>query len=82
MNLKDILKQQADIVERSNVSININRSMEWITLNDNSGAYFNLEGYEAYLFILELDQLVHVCQDIDLDTLEKAMAYKYLDCLE
>ena len=80
MNLQEIIKEQSDFVERSNVSLIINRAIPTILI-DCAGEQIFMQEHECDAFFTECASLAQKLPYTDLHIIEQAVAYQYLDCL-
>lgn len=81
MNLKDILKQQAEYTRNSDVTVEIVRGMPWVTIHADVESELFLEGERADKFINQCDAYALECPDMEGGEIELAVAYGYLDIL-
>ena len=81
MNLKDILKQQAEYTRNSDVTVEIVRNMACVTIHADEESELFLEGEQADKFIDQCDAYALECPDMEGHDIELAVAYGYLDIL-
>ena len=81
MNLKDILKQQAEYTRNSDVTVEIVRAMPLVTIHADEESELLMEGEQADKFIEQCDAYALEFPDMKGDEIELAVAYGYLDVL-
>ena len=81
MKLKDIILFNAEYVENSGVSIDINRSQSWVDIQSTGETKIGLQGHEADEFIAAVDKMSEEFPDINCGTIELSFCYDYLTIL-
>lgn len=81
MKLQQILKQQAEYTRNSDVVVNIDKRMPWVDIIADEESNVFLQGEEAEEFLAKCDEYSEACQDMDMEEIELAVAYSYLDVL-
>jgi hypothetical protein len=81
MKLQDILQQQADYTRNSDVTVNIDKRMPWVDIRADEESSIFLDGDSAEEFLAQCEDYSEQVPDMDMETIELAVAYKYLDVL-
>lgn len=83
MNLESIILQNAAFCNRSNICVEINAGMSWVTIKaGQAGDGIFLQGDDAVEFIDEVDSLSDYFPDLNIGDIEMHVAHKYLDLFE
>ena len=79
--MAEIVREQAEYVKRSNVSVDVDSRFPWVDIEDNSDAEFayHLEGDEAENFIKEARRLWNEADDVSWTTACYAAAKPYVE---
>lgn len=81
MKLQQILKQQAEYTRNSDVVVEIEKRMPWVTIKADEESEVFLQGDDAEEFLAKCDEYSDICQDMGMEEIELAVAYRYLDIL-
>lgn len=81
MDIQEILKQQAEYTQNSDVTVEINKAMGWVTIIADKDSQVFLEGEDADEFLAKCDEYSQDCQDMTMEVIQLAVAYDYLDIL-
>lgn len=81
MELKQILKQQADYTRNSDVVVEIDKRLPWVNITADEESNVFLQGHEAEEFLAKCDEYSEACQDMGMEEVQLAVAYRYLDIL-
>lgn len=81
MQYIDIIKANAAITQRSGVTVNINRRLDWVDLKAGESGEIFLQGDDAVSFINRCDELSTQFEELDFGTIEQYVAYDYLTIL-
>ena len=78
MKLVDIILCNAEMVENSGVSVDINRSQSWVDMQADGETKVFLQGHEADSFIDAVDEMAEQLPDVDYGIIELSFCYDYL----
>ena len=83
MTLKQLVLDTALLSELSGITVEYNRSREWVLIKDDKSECF-LDGHEASDLIEKFDNLFNnpELEDVEQDKLWLYLAYDYSDILE
>lgn len=83
MTLKQLVLDTALLSELSGITVEYNRSCEWVLIKDDKSECF-LDGHEASDFIEKFDNLFNnpELEDVEQDKLWLYLAYDYSEILE
>ena len=79
-NIKEIIENLAAYTRNSGFTVDVNNSLSTVSIANNEGEGFFLQGHEAQEFIDDCKQLAET-HDINVETVFLSTAKNYIDCL-